>query len=79
MQKEKDSVKVECSVENLPKHIDFNVGSGNVGSVYKFGDLEVASEISILDDLNSVIASISYERKTVSDEMDEIEESAASE
>ncbi|EKY22132.1 50S ribosomal protein L25 [Clostridium celatum] len=79
LQKEKDSVKVECSVENLPKHIDFNVGSGNVGSVYKFGDLEVASEISILDDLNSVIASISYERKTVSDEMDEIEESAASE
>ena len=31
----------------------------------KFGDLEVASEISVLDDLNSVIASVSYERKTV--------------
>ena len=70
---------IDIDKENLPKHIDFNVGSGNVGSVYKFGDLEVASEISILDDLNSVIASISYERKTVSDEMDEIEESAASE
>ena len=79
LQKEKDSVKVECSVDSLPKYIDFNIGTGNVGSVYKFGDLEVASEISILDDLNSVIASISYERKTVSDEMDEIEESAASE
>ena len=67
MQKEKDSVKVECSVDSLPKYIDFNVGTGNVGSVYKFGDLEVASEISILDDLNSVIASVSYESKTVSD------------
>ena len=65
VQKEKDSVKVECSVEALPKYIDFNIGTGDVGSVYKFGDLEVASEISILDDLNSVIASISYERKTV--------------
>ena len=29
---------------------------------------------SILDDLNSVIASISYERKTVSDDMDEAQE-----
>ena len=57
LQKEKDSVKVECSIESLPKYIDFNIGKGNVGSVYKFGDLEVASEISILDDLNSVIAS----------------------
>ena len=67
LQKEKDSVKVECSIELLPKYIDFNIGKGNVGSVYKFGDLEVASEISILDDLNSVIASVIYERKTVKD------------
>lgn len=74
LQKEKDSVKVECSVESLPKYIDFNVGTGEVGSVYKFGDLEVASEISIMDDLNSVIASISYERKTVSDDMELAEE-----
>ena len=71
LQKEKDNVKVECSVEDIPKHIDFNVGTGNVGSVYKFGDLEVASEISILDDLNSVIASISYERKAINNEVDE--------
>ena len=67
LQKEKDSVKVECSIESLPKYIDFNIGKGNVGSVYKFGDLEVASEISILDDLNSVIASVIYESKTVKD------------
>lgn len=77
LQKEKDSVKVECSVESLPKYIDFNIGTGNVGSVYKFGDLEIASEISVLDDLNSVIASVSYERKTVSDDMDEAQEADA--
>lgn len=76
LQKEKDSVKVQCSVDSLPKYIDFNIGSGDAGSVYKFADLEVASEISILDDLNSVIASVSYERKTVSDNMDEVEESS---
>ena len=70
LQKEKDSVRVECSVEALPKYIDFNIGAGNSGSVYKFGDLEVASEISVLDDLNSVIASVSYERKTVQEDME---------
>lgn len=73
LQKEKDSVKVECTVDSIPKYIDFNIGAGNVGSVYKFGDLEVASEISVLDDLNSVIASISYERNTVSRDMEEAE------
>ena len=45
-----------------------------MGEVFKFGDLEVASEISIIDDLNSVIASVIYERKTVSDDMEEAEE-----
>ena len=74
LQKEKDSVKIECNVDSLPKFINLNVGDGTVGSVYKLGDLEVASEISILDDLNSVVAAVSYERKTVSDDMDAVEE-----
>lgn len=34
----------------------------------------MASEISVLDDLNSVIASISYERNTVSRDMEEAED-----
>lgn len=70
LQKEKDSVKVECTVNALPKYINIDIGNGNVGSVYKFGDLEVASEVSIIDDLNSVIASVIYQRKTVSDDME---------
>ena len=74
LQKEKDSVKVECTVDSIPKYIDFNIGTGTVGSVYKCGDLEGASEISVLDDLNSVIASISYERNTVSRDMEEAED-----
>ena len=74
LQKEKDAVKVEAPVDALPKFINIDIGKGNVGEVFKFGDLEVASEISIFDDLNSVIASVIYERKTVSDDMEEAEE-----
>lgn len=72
LQKEKDSVKVECTADTLPKFVEINLKGGNVGSVYRFADLEIASEISIMDDLNSVIASISYERKTVSDDMNAV-------
>lgn len=70
LQKERDSVKVECNADSLPKYFEINVNKGEVGSVYKLSDLEVASEISIVDDLNAVMASISYERKTVSLDME---------
>ena len=74
LQKEKDSIKVECTAENLPKNIKININDNN-GMVFRVGDLEVASELSIIDDLNTVIASVTYERKTVSDNMEPSENS----
>lgn len=73
LQKEKDSIKVECNAENLPKYIKLNINELTNGYVYRVGDLEVANEISIIDSLDMVVASISYERKKVSDDMEEIE------
>lgn len=70
LQKEKDSIKVECTADNLPKYIKINIDGSNNGYVYRAGDLEVASELSIIDDLNTVIAAVTYERKTVSDDME---------
>ena len=74
LQKEKDSIKVECIADNLPKYVKIKINDGNNGYVYRAGDLEVASELSIIDDLNTVIASVTYERKTVSDDMEEAQE-----
>lgn len=71
LQKEKDVVKVNCKTDDIPKNIKFNVGRGINGDVYRFGDLEVANEISIIDNLNTVIASISNEKRVISDEMKE--------
>ena len=71
LQKEKDSIKVECNASNLPKYIKLNVNELSNGYVYRVGDLEVASEISIVDSLDTVVASVTYERKTVSDDMQE--------
>ncbi|WP_291628202.1 50S ribosomal protein L25 [Clostridium sp.] len=70
LQKEKDSIKVECTADNLPKYIKINIDGSNNGYVYRAGDLELASELSIIDDLNTVIAAVTYERKTVSDNME---------
>ena len=54
LQKEKNSVKIECSIDSLPKYVNLHVENGIIGSVYKLGDLEFASEISILDDLKDI-------------------------
>ena len=67
LQKERDLVKVSCRANELPKSIKMDVASGCMGSVYRYADLEVGSEISIVDDMKGVIASISNEKKLTSD------------
>ena len=58
IQTQKDSVKVSCKPENIPKSIEVNVSNARLGSVYKLSDLEVGSEISIIDNLSTVFASV---------------------
>lgn len=75
LQKEKDTVKVECYANNLPKSFKINMSQDDKEAVYRVADLEVASELSIIDDLDLVIASSLYERKLVNNpgqESDEI-------
>lgn len=62
VQKEKDSIKVEGYYDEIPKNIKIDMKDVNKGLVYRIADLEIASEISIIDDLNSVVASVGYEQ-----------------
>ncbi|WP_024614991.1 50S ribosomal protein L25 [Clostridium sp. Ade.TY] len=71
LQKERDSIKIACNLNSIPKSIKFDVANGENGDVFRICDLEIASEIDVLDDLNSVMASISNERKLTSDLMEE--------
>ena len=74
LQKEKASVKVNCRADRLPKSIKIDVSQGTLGSVYRLSDLEVGEELSIVEDIKSVIASISNEKKLTSDlQAEEIE------
>ena len=54
----KDSVKVSCIAQDIPKSIIVDVSNAKLGSVYKLSDLEVGSEISIIDNLSTVFASV---------------------
>jgi len=58
IQTQKDSVKISCKAQDIPKSIDVNVSNAKLGSVYKLSDLEVGSEISIIDNLSTVFASV---------------------
>lgn len=58
IQNQKDSVKISCTPENIPKAIGVNVSNARLGSVYKLSDLELGSEISIVDNLSTVFASV---------------------
>lgn len=71
LQKEKDSIKVSCDINSIPKSIKFDVSKGKNGDVFRVCDLEVAGELTILDDIEGVMASISNERKLTSDLMEE--------
>ncbi len=59
LQKEKNSIKLQCKPESLPRHIDINVAQLELGSVIKLRDIEFSREISVIDDLSTVIASVS--------------------
>lgn len=58
LQSQNDLVKVSCMPDELPSTIDIDVTNAKPGKTYRFADLEVASEISIVGDLSTILASV---------------------
>lgn len=63
LQKQKDNIKVKCEADSIPKTINIDVAKAKVGDNFKIADVEFASEISIMDSLDSVIATVTFEQK----------------
>lgn len=70
LQKQKDNIKVKCEASCIPKTINIDVAKAKVGDNFKVADVEFASEISIMDNLESVIATVSFEQKRPEMEID---------
>jgi large subunit ribosomal protein L25 len=58
LQKEKSSVKLQCKATKIPKIIQIDVSNLSVGDAYRVADIELGEEISIIDTLNLVIATV---------------------
>lgn len=58
LQKEKSSVKVQCKASELPKCINVDLRNLKFGDVLKLSNIELASEITIMEDINTVIATV---------------------
>lgn len=69
LQKNLDSIKVKCSPSNIPKGINLNVGRAKPGDQFKIADVEFGNEITVVDDLNSIVASVSYDQKIITQEV----------
>lgn len=67
LQKEKSNVKVQCASNNIPKNIDVDLSKLNIGDTVKVSDLEVANEITIIDDVNAVIALVADNNGNIND------------
>ncbi len=66
IQKEKTNIKVECNADAIPKYVEIDLSVLNRGETFRVGDIELAKEISIIDDMRSVIASITHGNMEVS-------------
>ncbi|MGU8807430.1 50S ribosomal protein L25 [Clostridium perfringens] len=69
LQKNLDSIKVKCSPSNIPEGVNLNVGRAKPGDQFKIADVEFGNEITVVDDLNSIVASVSYDQKIITQEV----------
>lgn len=71
-QTQRELIKVACTAENLPKDVELDISNGEAGRVYTFKDLNLGQEVSVMDDLSTVIGSISEDKKEDDSETEEI-------
>lgn len=77
LQKEKNKVKVHCTGATLPKSIPVDVTNLNYGDTIRIANLELAKEISFVEDVNTVIATLTdANTETIINETPEVESSS---
>ncbi len=65
IQKEKSSIKVRCKASKIPDKIDLVIKEQMLGHAIRVADMEIGDEITILDSLESVVASINFAKSFV--------------
>ncbi len=60
IQREKDKIKIQCKPDKLPKFIQATIPEKSIGSCIKVSDIEVSSDITVLESPETVLISINY-------------------
>ncbi|QAT41057.1 50S ribosomal protein L25 [Clostridium sp. JN-9] len=74
IQREKNSVKVQCRGEDIPKTVNVDLSNLNAGDTFRISDIEMSKEISIVDDINTVLVSILKDNITETSENVNVEQ-----
>jgi large subunit ribosomal protein L25 len=81
LQKEKNSIKVQCAEGIMPKYITVDFAGLQIGDTVRAGDVKVEEGVTVLDDEKTVIASITgadaEEEEVVAPEKTEVTAGAA--
>ena len=78
LQKQKSTIKIRGKASKIPDKIDLVIKQQMLGHPIKVGDVEIGEELTILDNIESVIASINFSKNN-NDATEETEEAAATE
>lgn len=60
IQQQLRDLEVECSAGNIPKVLEFDISNFKPGDTLKVADIEFGEEISIIQDAQSIIASVAF-------------------
>ncbi|MGN0145044.1 MAG: 50S ribosomal protein L25 [Clostridium sp.] len=71
LQVQKDLVKVTCTAADLPKEFDLDVSEATAGTVYTLKDLNISENVTVDDDLGSVIGSVIVDEREEDDSEEE--------
>lgn len=58
VQKEKNKVKAQCKGDEIPKSINIDISSLKIGDTFRVSDIEIAQDITFMEDPKSIIAAI---------------------
>lgn len=68
VQQQVRELEVQCFAGSIPEKFEFDISNFRPGDTLKVSDMEFGEEISIINNLESVIASIATPEKTIDDE-----------
>ncbi|KOF55969.1 MULTISPECIES: 50S ribosomal protein L25 [Clostridium] len=66
-QKFKNSIKVKCTGDNLPNNVVFDISNMTSGDSLRVCDFEFSKEIAVVDELDTILLSVSDSGKNYGD------------